>query len=169
MRIRDEKNTDREAISRLQHDAFTNHPLHAPGSEPVEHLIVERLRDAGALALSLVAEEELTLLGHIALSPAAIGEARQGWYLLGPVGVLPARQRQGIGSALVREAITRLRALGAAGIVLVGDPGFYGRFGFVAGAGPIWPGVPEQYVLALSLAGGTPAGAIEGHAAFGCA
>ena len=167
MYIRDEKNTDREAISRLQYDAFSNHPQHAPGSEPVEHLIVERLRDAGALALSLVAEEDRTLLGHIALSPAAIGETRQGWFLLGPVGVLPARQGQGIGSALVRAAIARMQGLGAAGIVLVGDPGFYGRFGFVSGAGPTWPSVPDQYVLTLSLAGETPAGEIACHAAFG--
>lgn len=168
MRIREEEINDRAIISRVHHAAFLNHPQHKPGAEPTEHLIVERLREAGALSLSLVYEENGEVIGHIAFSPVIIGETRQGWLLLGPVGVLPRWQRKGTGSALVREALSRLRTRGAAGVVLVGDPGFYGRFGFTAMQGPIWPGVPEEYVLALSFVKGAPAGTIGCHTAFGC-
>lgn len=167
MHIRTEKNTDNEAISKVQYAAFKDHPQHQPGAEPVEHIIVERLRAAGALTLSLVWEEAGEILGHIAMSPASIGATPGGWHLLGPVGILPAHQRKGLGSALVREALRLLREGGAAGVVLVGDPEFYQRFGFRAVEGLTWPGVPAQYVLALPFAGVSPQGDIVGHAAFG--
>lgn len=182
MRIRCEEKRDCAAISRVQYAAFTNHPVHPPGAEPTEHRIVERLRADGALALSLVAEDgpgdgpggagenaaggAARLVGHIALSPAAVGDEAEGWYLLGPVGVLPERQRQGIGSALVRETLRPLAAAGERGVVLVGDPAYYARFGFRTHPGLEYPGVPHQYVLALVLHGGEPAGAIAAHPAF---
>lgn len=169
MVIRTERPGDETPIARLLYAAFHNHPQHPPGSEPVEHAIVARLRADRALALSLVAETDGGIVGHLALSPARVGAAGPGWLLLGPLGVMPARQGQGIGSALVRQALGRLADTGAAGVVLVGDPAFYGRFGFAAVPGLGWPGVPERYVLAVSFGPALPVGDIAAHPAFGLA
>ncbi|WP_243358483.1 GNAT family N-acetyltransferase [Fundidesulfovibrio terrae] len=166
MQIRDERPDDVLCISQIQYAAFKGHPVHAPGAEPFEHRIVERLRACGAMTLSLLAEVDGEGVGHIALSPCVVGEDRSGWFLLGPVGVLPRLQGQGIGSALVREALGRLRDLGASGIVLVGDPGFYARFGFGNVRGLAYRGVPDQYVLAACLRDKAPKGEIVAHEAF---
>lgn len=168
MRIRQERPNDVERITRIQYAAFKGHPMHEPGAEPVEHRIVERLRAANALSLSLLAEEEQQLVGHIALSPATVG-GTEGWRLLGPIGVLPEHQGKGIGSALLREALRRMRAKKLLGVVLVGDPGFYGRFGFCSAPGLSWEGVPEQFVLALPFSEVQPEGAIIAHEAFSAA
>lgn len=122
MNIRTERISDITTISNLHYAAFKDHPQHPPGAEPVEHLIVERLRAAGDLTLSLVAEVDGVVTGHIAICPTTVGGNARGWFLLGPVVVLPQQQGQGIGSALVREAADRMRKQEAAGIVLVGDP-----------------------------------------------
>jgi len=166
MTIRKEKGADGPEISRLQHAAFLNHPQHAPGAESTEHLIVERLRRAGALALSLVAEDGGRLTGHIALSPARVGDCAEGWLLLGPVGVLPELQGRGIGSALVREALREAQDAGSQGVVLVGDPGFYSRFGFRSFNGLGYAGVPPMYVLALPFGDEPPVGEIAAQSAF---
>ena len=165
MNIRNERNMDQTAIAAVQLAAFTGHPQHAPGVEPTEHRIVERLRADGALALSLVAEDDGVVIGHIALSPAD-GGGPTGWYLLGPVGVLPERQRTGIGSALVREALERMRGMGAAGVVLVGDPAYYVHFGFGPALPLTYPGVLDRYVMALPFAKPIPVGEIKAHPAF---
>lgn len=170
MLIRDERPEDVLRISQIHYAAFKGHPVHPPGSEPVEHRIVESLRASGALTLSLLAEVDGETVGHIALSPAVVGDETVGWYLLGPVGVLPRLQGQGLGSALVRESLRRIRSMGdmsALGVVLVGDPGFYTRFGFANVPGLIYPGVPEQYVLAACFGGKAPQGEIVAHEAFG--
>ena len=166
MLLRDERADDAPRIAHIHSTAFTNHPAHAPGAAPVEHRIVEILRAEAALSLSLLAEIDGQAVGHLALSPAAVGACPSGWYLLGPLGVLPPFQGRGIGSALVREALRRLRAQGAGGIVLVGDPGYYERFGFTNLPGIVYPGVPARYVLGLCLGTGQPEGAIAAHAAF---
>lgn len=166
MRIRIETNDDIVAISQMHYAAFKNHPQHAPGAEPTEHLIVERLRQAGALSLSLVAEEDGIIIGHIALSPAEVGGSH-GWHLIGPLGVSPQRQGQGVGSALMREAMAGMRAIGAAGIVLVGYPAFYQRFGFTSHPGLTVMNVPSRNVLGLSFGGDIPKGEIMHHEAFG--
>jgi putative acetyltransferase len=166
MNIRTERASDITTISNLHYAAFKDHPQHPPGAQPIEHLIVERLRACGDLTLSLVAEEDSAVTGHIAISPATVGDNARGWFLLGPVGVLPHRQGQGIGSALVREAADRMRRHGAAGIVLVGDPGFYTRLGFKNYPGLTYAGVPPQYVLAVQLRDAAPCGEIIAHAAF---
>ncbi|MES9997232.1 GNAT family N-acetyltransferase [Desulfovibrio aminophilus] len=166
MFIRDERPDDVSRISRIQYDAFKNHPVHAPGAEPTEHRIVERLRASGRLTLSLLAETGGEAVGHVALSPAVVGAARAGWFLLGPVGVSPRFQGQGIGSALVRAALRRMREVRADGVVLVGDPAFYARFGFAHTPGLFYPGVPDQYVLAACFDDAVPRGAIIAHEAF---
>ena len=169
MQLRAERPGDASYITAIHFAAFRNHPMHAPGSEPLEPCIVERLRATGALALSLVAEVDGEPVGHLALSPTVVGKARSGWFLLGPIGVLPQRQGRGIGTALVRAACARMRDRGAAGIVLVGDPGFYGRFGFVNLPGLGYRGVPDtaaRFILARGFGKTPPAGEIIAHDAF---
>lgn len=162
MEIRAERPADIEAIRRVNVEAFRDHPV----SRQTEHLIVEELRRAGALEISLVAEENGQVLGHVAFSRAMVGGRDTGWRLLGPVAVLPGQQRRGIGSALVRAGLDGLRALGAAGCALVGDPAYYTRLGFRQCLGLSWPGVPEQYVLCLPLAEAEPEGELGCHPAF---
>ena len=88
---------------------------------------------------------------------------------LGPVGVMPSHQGKGIGSALIRETLDRMRDAGALGVVLVGDPAFYGRFGFRSMESVGYPGVPGEYVLALPFTEAMPEGDIAAHEAFGAA
>jgi len=162
MRIRDERADDAAAMSALVTDAFSD-MAYASGYEAE---IVVRLRAAGALAVSLVAEDAAGLAGQVAVSAVAIDGADRGWYGLGPVAVRRDLRRQGVGSALVRAALDRLRARGAAGCVLVGDPRWYGRFGFAAGSGLVVAGVPDAVVLALPLAGAAVQGHVTFHPAF---
>lgn len=85
---------------------------------------------------------------------------------LGPVSVMPAHQRMGIGSALVRSGLRRLRERGAAGCVVLGDPAYYGRFGFAPAPGLIYPGPPPDRFMALALQGVVPIGEVAFHDAF---
>lgn len=160
--VRPETAEDFEAIRDINVAAFRDHPF----SQQTEHLIVEALRDAGALEVSLVAEADGQVVGHVAFSCATVGDASEGWYLLGPIAVLPAVQGRGIGSALVEAGMDELRSRGAAGCALVGDPGFYGRFGFRHYEGTTCDGVPEQYVVCLPFDSNAPTGAIVHHEAF---
>ena len=112
--LRDETLEDAEAIRRLITEAFRD-AAHSSGTEAQ---IVDDLRAAGALTLSLVAEGDDGIAGHLAASPVRVGEA-PGWAGIGPVAVRPGRQAQGIGSALMTTALARLRAQGAQGAVLV--------------------------------------------------
>jgi putative acetyltransferase len=166
MLIRSEQVHDLAAIRALVYAAFENHPHQPPGSSPIEHKIVEAHRDAGALSLSLVAEEEGRIVGYIAFSPVLVGGNACGWYGLGPVAVLPSRQRQGIGSALIEKGMEELRARNAAGIVLLGEPEYYGRFGFKTHPRLTLEGVPPKYFMALPLAAPVPAGGVTYHSAF---
>lgn len=166
MKIRYEDASEQNVISEVIHAAFTGHPMHEPGTEPFEHLIVSRLRERGELSLSLVAEIDGMVVGHIALSPATVGGKHNGWFVLGPVGVLPAFQGKGVGSALVVESVSRLREQGEAGVVLVGDPGLYSRFGFKWYEALRYPGVPSEYVMALPLKDHSPSGDILVSPAF---
>ena len=163
MEIRLERPGDEEALSTLITAAFAN----AEHSDGTEAAIVERLRDAGALTLSLVADERCEPVAHIALSPVTIDGHHLGWFGLGPVAVRPDRQGAGIGSALIRDGLERLDHMGAAGCVLVGEPGYYGRFGFAADEGLLYPGVPPEYFQALSFTAGKPRGVVAYHPAFG--
>jgi len=166
MLIRDEQTNDIERVTKIQYAAFKGHPMHPPGSEPVEQRIVELLRAKNALTLSLLAEEDGVAAGHIAISPAVVGACAEGWHLLGPVGVVPERQGRGIGTALIRETLSRMRESGSLGLVLVGDPAFYGRFGFRSMEGLTYTGVPGQYVLALPFTEALSEGEIIAHEAF---
>lgn len=125
------------------------------------------MREAGALAISLVASEKGVIIGHVAFSPVTIGCEDQRWYGLGPVSVWPDRQRKGIGQALIRAGLEQLRRLPAAGVVLIGDPGYYRRFGFANDPALRYGKVPPEYVQRMAFAEAVPRGEIAFHAAFG--
>ncbi len=163
MKIRPEQPGDETAIHALTHAAFAD----APHSSQTEAFIVDALRTHGALAISLVAEDEDALVGHVALSPVQLSDGTEGWYGLGPISVLPSRQGQGVGSALMRAALKALEKEGAAGCVLLGEPGYYGRFGFRADARLRLAGVPAEYFQALQLLGPSPDADVQYHPAFG--
>ncbi len=166
MNIRLETSADINAIRTLNYAAFKDHPHHEPGAEPTEHLIVDRLRKADALTLSLVAEIENTIVGHIAFSPVSISGETGQWYGLGPVATQPEKQGGGIGSALIRKGIELMNESGAEGIVLLGDPEYYGRFGFRNIPELILPGVPAQYFMVLPLQKKIPVGEVAYHPDF---
>lgn len=126
MILRKETVADIDAITEITIAAFKNHPI----SNHTEQFIINALRDADALTLSLVAEIEGRVVGHIAFSPVIISDGTKGWYGLGPVSVLPEYQKQGIGKSLINEGLSLLKELGGQGCALVGDPNYYKRFGF---------------------------------------
>jgi putative acetyltransferase len=160
--VRPEASHDYAAIREINLAAFAHHPY----SRQVEHLIVEALRADDALTISLVAEVEGRAVGHIAFSPIAINGEHLQWFALGPVAVLPAMQRRGIGKALINEGLKALRSRGAQGCVLVGDLAYYHRFGFRRSPELIVHGVPPSAVLCLPMTPHFPEGKVEHHAAF---
>ena len=160
--IRDEQPSDILAIARLTVAAFRT----APHSSGNEQAIVAELRRNGALTVSLVADIDGTLVGHVAVSPVTTSSADAGWFGLGPIAVAPDLQGQGIGTQLMQQALSRLRDLGAAGCVVLGNPAFYSRFGFVNDPELVLPGVPQQFFQAVSLTGARATGAVSYHQAF---
>ncbi len=160
--VRSEIESDIQGISDVTRAAFKNHPY----SRGTEKFIVKALREANSLTVSLVAVDGKRLVGHIAFSPVTISDGSPGWYGLGPISVLPEFQRQGIGKALMREGLSLLKSLGAKGCVLVGDPGYYKRFGFRSFQGLVVDDVPQENVLALSFEDGKPQGIVAFHDGF---
>lgn len=166
MLIRQESPEDIEPIRKLNYAAFKDHPHHEPGAEPVEHLIVDKLRTANALTFSLVAEEGSQIIGHIAFSPVTINGQTGQWFGLGPVAVLPEKQGQRVGSTLIQKGIELMKKHGAEGIVLLGDPEYYRRFGFRNIAQLILPGVPAEYFMAYPFQNLIPSGEVAYHPDF---
>jgi putative acetyltransferase len=162
MIIRAETPADVSAITDVTVAAFRNQPF----SHQTEHFIVNALRAGNALTISLVAEVDGRVVGHISFSPVTVSDGTRGWYGLGPVSVLPEQQRQGIGSALINEGLSSLRALGARGCGLVGDPGYYARFGFGSSPGLVYEGIPQEFFLVLPFAGEAPQGVAVFHEGF---
>jgi putative acetyltransferase len=155
-----------DAIWRVEWDAFLNHPQHEPGAPPHEPALVNALRDANALTLSLVAEEDGEIVGHIAFSEILIDDRNVGWHGAGPLAVVPRRQRNGIGKALMNQGLSELKAMGSRGVALVGDPEYYKRFSFASNPDLRLPGVPQEYVLTLSFETPAPSGDLKFHPAF---
>jgi len=160
--IRDEREDDAETITVVTAAAFETLEI----SDHTEQFIVKALRAAGALTVSLVAEVDGAVVGHIAFSPIAISDGTPDWYGLGPVSVLPKDQRMGIGKALIWEGLARLKGLGAKGCCLVGHPEYYGRFGFENVTGLGLEGVPPEAFFALAFDGPMPHGSVAFHEAF---
>ncbi|MBN8463749.1 MAG: N-acetyltransferase [Dechloromonas sp.] len=169
IQLRHETPDDVAAIEAVTVAAFAE----APHTSHTEQFIVRALRAANELTLSIVAEEQGQVVGHVALSPVTItdghGHKAAGWYGLGPISVLPQRQGQGIGSRLMEQALAELRAMHAAGCVLLGDPAYYARFGFQTHTGLQLPGVPPGYFMALAFDGPVPEGIAYYSDAFNAA
>ena len=162
IKIRNETAADALVIKAVTTSAFMN----APHTSHTEQFIVTALRKAGVLSISLVADAEGTVIGHVAVSPVSISNDASGWFGLGPISVLPEHQRRGVGSRLMREALRVLRGQGAAGCVVLGEPEYYSRFGFQADPNLILPDVQPQYFQAISLDSSRPQGTVSYHQAF---
>ncbi|PVZ72581.1 GNAT family N-acetyltransferase [Pelagibaculum spongiae] len=160
--IRPEKTSDIQNIDDVTVAAFLN----APHTDHTEQFIVKALRDSGALTISLIAEDSVQIIGHVALSPVAISCGSDGWYGLGPISVTPKEQGKGVGSKLMHAAIVELKKLNANGCVLLGDPNYYHRFGFKPLDSLIPPDVPAEYFQALVLQDADPKGTVTYHESF---
>lgn len=160
--IRTETSADIEAITGVTSAAFDTLEI----SNHTEPFIIAALRAAGALTVSLVAELDGRVIGHVALSPVTISDGTPGWYGLGPVSVMPEHQRKGVGKALILQGLSRLKDLNAQGCCLVGHPDYYRRLGFKNLPGLVHEGVPPEVFLALSFDGHVPQGAVAFHEGF---
>lgn len=160
--IRAEQGADVRAIRKVVSAAFAG----VAQSNQMEHLLVDRLRESGALAVSLVAEVEGHAVGYVAFSPVTIAGSFCDWYGLAPLAVLPSYQRTGIGSSLVIAGLESLCALHAQVCVLLGEPEFYARFGFVAREDLLLENVPPEYFLARSFSNDYLSGMVAYHPVF---
>lgn len=161
--IRPERPGDAPVIRRIIERAFAT----AAHSDGTEHEIVRRLRAADALTVSLVAELDGQVRGHVAASPITVSGRASTWHGLGPVAVEPSVQGLGLGGSLVRECLSALKVAGSTGCVVLGDPLFYERFGFRRESGLTYAGAPAEYFMALVFSGAVSQGAVAYHPAFG--
>jgi len=163
MEIRREHPEDRQAIHQLTADAFA--PMsYSDGTEPA---IIDDLRAAGNLTLSLVAIKDDMLVAHVAFSPVTIGNNTNSWYGLGPVSVQPNLQRSGIGTALINEGLRVLEGMNADGCALIGNPKYYRRFGFVSDGSIQYQGVSDEIVQWKSFGKQRPEGLLVFSPEFG--
>ncbi|KVM04931.1 GCN5 family acetyltransferase [Burkholderia ubonensis] len=166
--LRDERASDVAAVARVIAAAFAA----APQQGHFEQRIVDALRADGWLSVSLVAERDERVIGHVAFSPVTIGTVgdggESGWYGLAPLAVLPDCQRQSVGAGLVRTGLDALRRLGARGCVVLGEPAYYARFGFGPAGDIVFPQAPREYLMVLPFdaAAPSPAGEVRYHASF---
>lgn len=164
MQIKPEGAADIAAVRAVNRAAFET---------STEADLVDALREQAEAIVSLVAEDAGSVVGHILFSPVTLsGHAELKIMGLAPMAVLPAQQRRGIGSALVRAGLDRCKALGCDALVVVGHPEYYPRFGFMPasrfGIGCEY-GVPDEVFMALELEPGIlrgKSGTIRYHAAF---
>jgi putative acetyltransferase len=160
--IRDQMAADKRAVHELIVHAFKTMPF-ACGCE---QFVMDALWETGGAVVALVAEDSGTLVGQAAFSKVIVAGRDVAWHGCGPVAVLPERQNRGIGSALMRAGLERLRALGSQGCVLVGHPNFYDRFGFRPTPQMFEPGVPPDVIMALPFGASTPTGEVTFAPAF---
>lgn len=144
--VRDENPRDWKAVYQVVSSAF---------GRVAEAELVKELREAGDSVVSLVADEDGQIVGHVLLSKM---DAPFPALALAPVSVIPTRQRSGIGSALVKRVVNRARSEGWAAIFVLGDPNYYERFGFdrEAAAGFTSPYAGRHFMV-LKLSSSLPA------------
>lgn len=149
MLIRTEKKSDRAAVYRINTAAF---------ERCAEAELVETLRECVQPLISLVAEVDAAVVGHIMFSPVCVSaDSRLRPMGLAPMAVAPAYQRQGIGSALVRAGLERCKALACSAVVVLGHPAYYPRFGFLPASRfglRCEYNVPDEVFLAMELESG---------------
>jgi putative acetyltransferase len=162
MIIRNETASDFDAITEITIAAFRTLAI----SNHTEQFIINSLRAADALTISLVAEIDGRVVGHIAFSPVTISDGSIGWYGLGPVSVLPEYQKQGIGKSLVNKGLSMLKELDGRGCAVVGDPNYYERFGFRNIPELVHEGIPQEVFLVLPFTENIPQGIVVFHEGF---
>ncbi|MBW1781332.1 MAG: N-acetyltransferase [Deltaproteobacteria bacterium] len=162
MILREETPMDIDAIAEVTIAAFKNLSV----SNQTEQFIIGALRDANALTISLVADIDGRVVGHIAFSPVVISDGTKEWYGLGPISVLPEYQKQGIGKSLVKKGLSLVKNMGAQGCALVGDPNYYQQFGFKNYPKLIHVVIPQEVFLALPFNEKVPKGSVEFHKGF---
>lgn len=161
--VRAEAEADRRAVYALNSSAF---------GRPNEAQLVDALRVQAEPVVSLVAEENDKVVGHIVFTPVSLLTYRELIMGLAPMAVIPARQRSGIGSALVRTGLERCKEWGATAVVVLGHPDFYPKFGFVPAVRfglRCEYDVPEEAFMAIELRPGAlhgVSGTVKYHAAF---
>jgi putative acetyltransferase len=164
MNVRRELPTDSDAVRAVNRAAFETN---------VEADLVDRLRVQASPLISLVADDSGSVVGHILLSPAALpGHMDVNIMALGPVAVLPAQQRSGVGSMLVRAGLEECRQLGFGAVIVIGHADYYPRFGFQPasrfGLGCEYD-VPDDVFMAVELEPGAlsgKTGKVRYHPAF---
>ncbi len=151
--IRKEYYRDWEAIRHLYEQAF---------HQSTEADIVDALRAADKMTLSLVAESDRAVVGHILFSPATVDGRDTAIAALGPIAVIPRMQQHEIGTLLIRSGMNICRELGIKALVVLGPPDYYLRFGFQqassVGLTSSWKNVPDQAFMAIELEPGALAG-----------
>jgi putative acetyltransferase len=160
--IRFEASGDYATIYDLTKRAFAPMPF-AAGDEQD---LINQLRDAGALVISLVAELNGKIVGHVAFSPAFAADGSEGWYTLGPVSAEPELKHRGIGKALINAGLAMLRERDAAGCVLVGNPAYYARFGFKLFPALAPGGEHAEYYQILPMRATEPSVVVSFHPLF---
>ncbi|MEO0441529.1 MAG: N-acetyltransferase [Pseudomonadota bacterium] len=160
--IRGEKPSDQARIYDITARAFAPMPF----SDGNEQDLIDRFRKAGALEISLVAEQDDAVVGQVTFTRAIAADGSPGWYALGPVSVEPELQSQRIGEQLIEAGLAELRQRGAAGCILVGNPDYYRRFGF-RGFPQLCPErQPKDFFQILPLGVAEPDVEIEFHPLF---
>jgi putative acetyltransferase len=140
--VRPEEEPDLQGIREVHAACFAT---------PSEARLVDALRAAGRLSASFVAVEEDRIIGHLGFSPLTLGGVPRGWGL-GPLAVLSACRRRGVAALLIGEGLSCARRGGAGFVVVLGDPTYYGRFGFL----PAW-----RWKVSGAYAGGDAFQALE--------
>jgi putative acetyltransferase len=159
--IRDQTEADFDAVHDLVIAAFKTLPI-ACGRE---QFVMDTLWRNRSAIVALVANDGI-IVGQAAFSKIVVDRRDVGWHGCGPVSVLPTRHKQGIGSALMREGLKRLKTLGSKGCVVVGDPAYYPRFGFANTDALREPGVPPEVFMAILFDGEMPRGDVAFDPAF---
>jgi putative acetyltransferase len=164
MRIRAEEQRDWAAVHAVHVSAFET---------PAEADLVDALRDQAQPLVSLIAEDNGAIVGHIMFSPVSLsGHSALRIMGLAPMAVAPEHQRKGIGSALVCAGLEQCKQLGFGAVVVLGHPAYYPRFGFLLSAGfgiGCEYEVPEEAFMVVELQAGFldgASGTVKYHAAF---
>ena len=161
--IRNEEPADHAGITNLIVASFQD----VPYSDHREQDIVTAMRQQGQLAISMVATDQKAVVGYIAISPVTVSTGQPGWYGLGPLAVHPDRQRQGVGSRLVKAALKELQSRSASGCVVLGDSKYYLRFGFEHYPSLTSTQFPKAKLLALAFFDEKiPEGSVTYHESF---
>ena len=161
--IRPEEPRDAHRISEVITRAFTG-AAHSDGTEAAIFQRLSSRLEAKASYVAVTAQGDI--VGHIVFSEVRIDGEPCRWSGLGPLSVLPDWQGRGIGSALVERGLAELRGEWA-GCVVLGDPAFYGRFGFEHDPRLVYPGAPPEYFQRIVFSGAAPGGEVTYSPAFG--